>query len=536
MKKYLFLCLALVCSNLAQAQQNRTEVVTVFLKSGQKIVLTSWAESNLVVFAGGNFNQERVYDSTGPEEYNSWEQLQTLAYYHADGFEGQLSDLQRISSGIYLAAMAWQYPDDFATWGNATTGLCFGTSKDLTVENCENVFELNVFELNYVHANYSMAMVGTKSVLPAEKERYMRLRVDDSGYSNKTFSLEDLYKDNAWFDCNLVPGKTYYYRPFIAVRSFENTGEKVLMEPQVSTTPTYLYGDVASFRVPKLVTDFGYEEAHDGGYYPQQSLDDFATAHADHKLTHALYVAGILRPYLIDYLDTPEARASFDLTNKRVEKCDNGTITIVENIPDAFCTWLEKAVVPQEIVVNSLKKVVPNVDDGRSSSSQWTTYESNMTWETVTDVDPSWGVPGNQYMLFQGKFVSRNPMVSFDFSNALPGKYKIVATFAPNTTIENIEEAIPTKMKVWAYGRGDDGQMEMQYNDPHTTALTPGVSDFIEASGKETSTIVICPEYELNCVGFYLKLQVERSTIERMKNLYDNTLRVAEIRLIPVTE
>ena len=78
--------------------------------------------------------------------------------------------------------------------------------------------------------------------------------------------------------------------------------------------------------------------------------------------------------------------------------------------------------------------------------------------------------------------------------------------------------------------------MEMKTNDPHTTALSPDVSGFIEASGKETSTIVICPEYELNCVGFYLKLRVERSSKERMNNLYDNKLRVAEIRLIPVTE
>lgn len=537
MKKYIILCFALVCYSLSYAQQNLMEVMTVYLKNGQKLVVDS---KSIDVSFGGNFDRESVW-SDEIYHYNSWEGFQTLAYYRADGFEGQLSDLQRISSGVYIAAMAWKYPLLYE-FGNAKTGLCFGTSEDLTVENSDTVFS-DVPKDPWLNVNGSIGVVGTKSVLPAEANRYMSLRYGEDVWDRSVYTLEDLNGSrpwiglsNVWFDHLLISGKTYYYRPFIAVYGFENNGEEVLVNPEPSSTPTYLYGEVASFRVPKLVTDFGYEDAHDGGICPQQSLDDFAAAHADHFLTHSLYMAGMLRPYLMQYLESADARTDFDLANIRKETCDNGSVYLPESISDAFCQWLDKTVVPQEMVVNSLDQVVPEANDGRSSPQQWT-REYNMTSQLVTDVDPSWGVPGNQYMMFAGSSHVSTPMVSFDFSTALPGKYQVIVTFAPNTLLDNIEEAIPTKMKVWAYGRGDDGQMVHNNNDARCTNFTPNFSDdFVEASGKETTTVVISPCYELTSVGCYIKLDVIRSTVERLQNLYDNNLRVAEIRLVPVTE
>lgn len=289
-------------------------------------------------------------------------------------------------------------------------------------------------------------------------------------------------------------GQTYYYRTF-AECQVEQNGQQ---------DTTVMYGTERSFKVPRLMADFGYAN-------PVRFSFEAVDAFAEH------FPEGVTPPTWEQmeslwnlWLATEEAK-QIDLSPYiSSETFDDGVGYCITRIPDEFYTWM----INREIVIDPM--------DGIFEVSTFENYvtllaEPTVKPQWVSNVDASWGVPNNRYVRFEPQKTTVNHSVTYRSDEVVAGvPYDVIIVFAPET-VESSQ--ISTKIDVNAYAVGSQSSKQL--------------ASQLEVPADETTIIQLAKNYRITSMGMDLIIKTNVSSAEIRRNRFNRIMRIAEIRLIP---
>lgn len=382
--------------------------------------------------------------------------------------------------GKYVVGLFWQsdIPNNF----QARHGVCFGTKPGLTVDDCDN--KTYATDLNgYPGCHYMV--IGEKWKGNME----MTINVE---HQEPSFYIYD--NNNNRIITPLELGQTYYYRTFAECQVEQNGQQET----------TVLYGAEQSFKVPKLMTDFGYAN-------PARFSSEALEAFAKH------FPAGVTAPTWEQmeslwnlWLSTEEAKQIDISADISSETFDDGIGYCINRIPDEFYTWM----INREIVIDPMDGIF-----------EMSTYENHETWLEepsvkplwVSDVDASWGVPNNRYVRFEPQRTTMNHSVTYRCDEVVAGvPYDVIIVFAPET-VESSQ--IPTKINVNANAVGSQSSNQL--------------ASKLEVSADKTTTFQVAEKYSITSMGMDLIIETNVSSAEVRRNMFNRIMRIANIRLIP---
>ena len=161
-------------------------------------------------------------------------------------------------------------------------------------------------------------------------------------------------------------------------------------------------------------------------------------------------------------------------------------------------------------------------------------YTKNAVTSQIKDVDASWNIPSNSYVSAKPTSNATQCSVVLELPHFVPGKYKIFITMAPETTVENNEENasmfLPSRFRINLFEPADE------YKDYPVAATCR----FTDAEGSNTFVVpadaVSTIEQEHEFTVSRAIIQIESSVTSRQRSIYSRTLRIAEIRLVPIEE
>jgi hypothetical protein len=382
--------------------------------------------------------------------------------------------------GKYVVGLFWQsdIPNNF----QARHGVCFGTKPGLTVDDCDN--KTYATDLNgYPGCHYMV--IGEKWKGNME----MTINVE---HQELSFYIYD--NNNNRIITPLELGQTYYYRTFAECQVEQNGQQET----------TVLYGAEQSFKVPKLMTDFGYAN-------PARFSSEALEAFAKH------FPAGVTAPTWEQmeslwnlWLLTDEAKQmdlSADISSMTF---DDGQGYIINHIPDEFYTWITN----REIVIDPLDGIYAV---SQIENSQTRELEPTITPQLVSNVDASWGVPGNRYVRFEPNRTTVNHSVTYRSGEAVAGvPYDVIIVFAPETVDSS---QIPTKVNVNANAVGSESSNQL-------------ISS-LEVPADKTTNAQVAEKFSITSMGIDLIIKTNTKSSEFYRNKFSRTMRIAEIRLIP---
>lgn len=402
-------------------------------------------------------------------------------------------------NGEYVVGLLWydNIPNNF----KAQHGVCFGTEAGLTVDNSLMKVYASDAKVLLNQSTYNM------SHLSDGHYHYMWIGASKSNSAMMYFFQNELETPDTlvnYITTSLEKGKTYYYRLFSEGKVLEGGQEKTVV----------LYGDECSFRVPRVMDDYGYFA------YPcatDEALAAFATAHLD---TLAVPSWKQLEPLWNKWRAADEGK-DFDLsTYITTEQFDDGTGYRLNRIPDEFYTWAAN----REIVIDPFD--VADISKIYDSNSQDSIY--SVTLDSITNVDPKWGVPGGKYVRFEPVLTSVNHSITYRSPGVMAGvRYKLQLNFAPETNEDAAPDStcfLPTKIRVYTIENGTATRIELPAGDNKGTAVIPAT---------ETTTIEV-ENFSTATMGLDMYYNTMVLNSELRKGLYNRILRVAEIRLIPM--
>lgn len=350
--------------------------------------------------------------------------------------------------------------------GRTIPSLCISTHPQPTLVNCDMVVELE--------KNYSDYYVLLGAVTLLNNQRWDNIR------NRENASIVDF---------PLQKGQTYYCRYAMRI-PYQQGGQQHEITAYAS--------EDFEFRVPLLMADSGLlpEElcAADVTYPSASAWQTFCQQHFP-QATEAVpdFLTRSWMTWIADHKQ--------EFTDTEDHVFDDGVLHLVSAIPETFYEWL----ITREIVLNRPDQV--------------TIIEKGSLYQLVTDVDASWGVPGNSYMEFHPETATSNTVVTFDLSELLPDmNYTVEVTFAPETLVENTEENArvfqTTKLRVYSLLGNDLTRLgESQYEIPATEVTRLTFDDISNITG----------------------LSVQVSVLARESTRFSRILRIAEIRLKPAS-
>ena len=379
---------------------------------------------------------------------------------HGNGYQAEwsVSEVWHID-GKYVVGVNWE--DDVAANFQARHGLCFGTKPNLTIDNCDQ-----------------------------------KAYAADSGLPIHSMLIgEEAPTNDVLIYTPLEPGMTYYYRTFAEGKAEAGGQEK----------PVMFYGTERSFRVPRVMADFGYFPTPQG---TEAAMAAFA-AHFPADVTPPTWEQ--IEPLWNLWRASDEGQQTDISASVTTETFDDGTGYRINSIPDEFYTWI----VSREIVIDAW--------DGIAELSQATDAngETIDTWspELISNVDASWGVPGNRYVRFVPLRNSINHHVVYRSNEVVPGTpYEVTIVFAPETVDP---EPLPTKVRVTANAIGSTKSETLM----NSTDIPADV----------TTTMQVAEKYSVSSAGIDLKIDTRVSS-SSASTQYNRIVRIAEIRLKPVLE
>ncbi len=382
--------------------------------------------------------------------------------------------------GKYVVGLFWQsdIPNNF----QARHGVCFGTKPGLNVDDCDNKTYATDLD-GYPGCHYMV--IGEKW----KKNMEMTINVE-----NKEPSFYIYDENNNRIITPLELGQTYYYRTFAECQVDESGQQKTIV----------MYGTERSFKVPKLMADFGYAN-------PARFSLDALEAFAKH------FPEGVKAPTWEQieslwnlWLTTDEAKQmdfSADISSMTF---DDGQGYTINRVPDEFYTWITN----REIVVDPWNDIYAV---SQIENSQTLELEPTITPRLVSNVDASWGVPGNRYVRFEPNKTSVNHSVTYRSDEAVAGvSYDIIIVFAPET-VESSQ--IPTKVNVNANAVGSESSNQLVRS--------------LEVPADKTTNAQVAEKYSITSMGMDLIIRTNTSASELSRNKFNRTMRIAEIRLIP---
>lgn len=422
-----------------------------------------------------------------------------FSQYYGNGYTTTL-DVNQVHQihGEYVVGLLWE--DNIPANFNPVCGICFGTKPGLSVENCEEkAYSINAAARSegytydfstFTNSNTHYMWIG------GEKDIYLSFII-----GQRTVVTPDTTVN--FIKTALQKGQTYYYRTFAEGQVLEGGQQKTVV----------FYGDEHSFRVPRVMNDFDYYS------YPQgtkEAITAFATAHFPEGTPIPTWQQ--LEPLWNKWRTTDEGKSidlSADITS---EQFDNGTGYRLNRIPDEFYTWIaNREIVIDPFDVAEISKIYDAIL--KDSFETWTPY-------FVTDVDDKWEVPGGKYVRFDQNTSTLNHFVTYRSNEVVAGmRYKLQLNFAPETdSLTTVLKRLPTKIRVYTVNREELNQISLPTDDSKNTTTIPST---------EVTTIEV-ENFSTENMGLNLRIQTHVSNIEQRKELFERTLRIAEIRLIPM--
>ncbi len=398
--------------------------------------------------------------------------------------------------GEYTVGIFWEdsVPKNFTP----RHGLCFGTKPGLTVDNCEQKAYAEDVTLRGINIHRDMMSnifpYCHYLVIGEKMTNNMSMRVP---YNNSD-SYAEFYLDvsSNHLATHLERGATYYYRTFTEGQVLEDGAMKSVV----------FYGPERSFRVPRVMADYGY--------FPYaQGTPEAMAAFAHH------FPQGVTAPTWaeIDALwkqwrETAEGKhldLSADITS---DQFDDGTGYRLNRIPDEFYTWLAN----REVVIDAFDDLaeVSWVIEAHGDTL------ATVSIELVTGLD---SIPGGKYVRFTPVVPTVNHQVIYRSNEVVPGvKYKLVVNFAPETLPNaTVNDLLPTLIRIVTnpIEGGKDTVIVNKHYVPATHMSTYENDDF-----------------NIRQMGTNLKIESRITSAELRNNNYNRIMRIAQMRLVPYKE
>lgn len=400
--------------------------------------------------------------------------------------------------GEYVVGLFWE--DNLPSNFKAISGVLFGTAPGLTLDNCQ---EKKYATDAYVHYRYS----GYLSVVINEHTHYM-------WFGNKIKKPMSMSFDEYRFESYdtianfirtpLEVDHTYYYRTFSEGKALVDGEEQTVV----------FYGEERSFRVPRIMADYVY--------YPylratDKALATFAAAHLPDSIAVPTWKQW--EPLWNLWRATDEGK-NYDLSaDITTEEFDDGTGYRLNRIPDEFYTWIAN----REIVIDPFNVLeIPRVYDSTVKDSVYT-----MTLSYIENVDEKWGIPGGKYIRFEPLITTMNQSITYRSKEVVPGvRYKLQMNLAPETGEESEVYMLPTKLRVYSISGDKSDEIDLPGKEAKGGVTIPTT---------ETTTIEM-DNFSTTAVGLDLRYQTAVTNAEIRRGQFNRILRIAEMRLTPVTD
>lgn len=401
--------------------------------------------------------------------------------------------------GEYVVGLFWE--DNLPSNFKAISGVLFGTAPGLTLDNCQEKmyatdarvqYRSSYGDLSYVineHTHYMW--IGSKI------NRSMCMNID-----GRNFISSDTIAN--FIRTPLEIDHTYYYRTFSEGKALVNGEEQTVV----------FYGEERSFRVPRIMADFAYYP------YPcatDKALAAFAAAHLPDTIAVPTWKQW--EPLWNLWRATDEGK-NYDLSaDITTEKFDDGTGYRLNRIPDEFYTWIAN----REIVIDPFNVLeIPRVYDSTVKDSVYT-----MTLSYIENVDEKWGIPGGKYIRFEPLITTMNQSITYRSKEVVPGvRYKLQMNLAPETGEESQVYMLPTKLRVYSISGDKSDEIDLPGKEAKGGVTIPTT---------ETTTIEM-DNFSTTAVGLDLRYQTAVSNAEIRRGQFNRILRIAEMRLTPMTD
>lgn len=447
--------------------------------------------------------------------------------------------------GQYAVAIAWR---SSLMPASAKYAVCVGSEPGVNVENADTVFGLETTGRRWEFGQADDMTPSLQALLPGQGEvNYLLLGQRDQ-YGSWHGTYIDLEEDNGpqercWADCPLLHGKTYYYRVATQVTGRPNAEQA---QRGAEEQHWYFYGPEQHFRVPNLAGDDGYEAG--GIYFSSDAWKKFCE-HFPEGQTLPEHVIATLRAQWEAALET----SPYDLAKATDITYDDGVVHLLPEVPEAFWTWMST----REIIVGAEQKEM--YGSQLTANNMTGEFFPDTEFQVVANADPAWNFPGNSYLLASPlsydwqKTPNLNPALLFDLSQAVPGvRYRLTVTFAPETRFTPDAEGnyapadsvhlLPTYVQMTAFTPSTPnissavvtpwGYATRAFNLQNPNPLAEETTSRFIVSATEPRVVEMG---EVNLVGTYLKIYSNASNLSIRTGRYNNELRVAEVRLTPIT-
>lgn len=400
--------------------------------------------------------------------------------------------------GEYVVGLFWE--DNLPSNFKAISGVLFGTAPGLTLDNCQEKMYATDARVQYRYSGYL-------SVVTDEHTHYMWIgsKINRSMCMNidgRNFISYDTIAN--FIRTPLEIDHTYYYRTFSEGKALVGGEEQTVV----------FYGEERSFRVPRIMADYVY--------YPylratDEALATFAAAHLPDSIAVPTWKQW--EPLWNLWRATDEGK-NYDLSaDITTEEFDDGTGYRLNRIPDEFYTWIAN----REIVIDPFNVLeIPRVYDSTVKDSVYT-----MTLSYIENVDEKWGIPGGKYIRFEPLITTMNQSITYRSKEVVPGvRYKLQMNLAPETGEESEVYMLPTKLRVYSISGDKSDEIDLPGKEAKGGVTIPTT---------ETTTIEM-DNFSTTAVGLDLRYQTAVSNAEIRRGQFNRILRIAEMRLTPVTD
>lgn len=400
--------------------------------------------------------------------------------------------------GEYVVGLFWE--DNLPSNFKAISGVLFGTTPGLTLDNCQ---EKKYATDAYVHYRYS----GYLSVVTDEHTHYMW--IGNKIKKPMLMSIDEQRFESYDTIANFIRtplevDHTYYYRTFSEGKALVDGEEQTVV----------FYGEERSFRVPRIMADYVY--------YPylratDKALATFAAAHLPDTIAVPTWKQW--EPLWNLWRATDEGK-NYDLSaDITTEIFDDGTGYRLNRIPDEFYTWIAN----REIVIDPFDVLeIPRVYDSTTKDSVYT-----MTLSYIENVDEKWGIPGGKYIRFEPLITTMNQSITYRSKEVVPGvRYKLQMNLAPETGEESAVYMLPTKLRVYSISGDKTDEIDLPGKEEKGGVTIPTT---------QTTTIEM-DNFSTTAVGLDLRYQTAVTNKEIRYKTFNRILRIAEMRLTPMPD
>ena len=401
--------------------------------------------------------------------------------------------------GEYVVGLFWE--DNVPSNFKANHGVLFGTTPGLTLDNCQ---EKQYAESKYVRFKNSS---GSLFIVANEHTHYMW--IGNKIKSPMLMSIDEQRFESYDTIANFIRtpleiDHTYYYRTFSEGKALVGGEEQTVV----------FYGEERSFRVPRIMADYVY--------YPylratDKALATFAAAHLPDSIAVPTWKQW--EPLWNLWRATDKGK-NYDLSaDITTEKFDDGTGYRLNRIPDEFYTWIAN----REIVIDPFDVLeIPRVYDSTVKDSVYT-----MTLSYIENVDEKWGIPGGKYIRFEPLITTMNQSITYRSKEVVPGvRYKLQMNLAPETGEESEVYMLPTKLRVYSISGDKSDEIDLPGKEAKGGVTIPTTE----------STSIEMDNFSTTAVGLDLRYQTAVSNAEIRRGQFNRILRIAEMRLTPVTD